>query len=107
MAPVEIEIRCSDGKEHRQRLEARSTGISGLRPVAWDQVITREYETWNREHFIFDTNRPNGSPIPRTDLEAATANDETIEGEPSSSSCLNSQDPASSLKLRTSVFLEP
>ena len=52
---VEIKIRCSDDKEHRQRLETRSMDISGWQPVTWNQVLTREYEPWNRQHFILDS----------------------------------------------------
>lgn len=52
---VEIEIKCSDYAEHRHRLETRSMDIARLQPVTWDQVITREYEPWNREHLLIDT----------------------------------------------------
>ncbi len=55
MTAVEIEIRCSDYAEHRHRLETRSMDIAGLQPVTWGQVITREYEPWNREHLLIDT----------------------------------------------------
>ena len=51
---LEIEFICSDRKLHRQRLEARLSDIAGLR-VTWEEVISREYEPWNREHIVIDT----------------------------------------------------
>jgi predicted kinase len=51
---LEIEFTCSDPKLHRQRLEARPSDIAGLR-VTWEEVISREYEPWNREHIVIDT----------------------------------------------------
>jgi predicted kinase len=51
---LEIEFTCSDPKLHRQRLEARPSDTAGLR-VTWEEVISREYEPWNREHIVVDT----------------------------------------------------
>jgi predicted kinase len=51
---LEIEVTCSDAKLHRQRLEARPPDIAGLR-VTWEEVMSREYEPWNREHIVLDT----------------------------------------------------
>ena len=52
---VEIEVKCSDPNEHRRRVETRATDISGLRLPTWQEVISREYHTWDREHFVIDT----------------------------------------------------
>jgi hypothetical protein len=52
---VEIEVICSDPSEHRRRVETRSTDIRGLRLPAWEEVISREYHAWDREHFVIDT----------------------------------------------------
>jgi predicted kinase len=52
---IEIEVTCSDAKEHRQRVEERTTDISGLRPPTWQEVISRDYESWNRERMVIDT----------------------------------------------------
>ena len=52
---VEIEIQCSDEKQHKQRLKTRETNIPGQSLVTWDQVLAPEYENWTREHFIIDT----------------------------------------------------
>ncbi len=52
---VEVELVCSDATEHRRRIEARPADAPGLKPLAWLDVVSRSYETWNREHTIIDT----------------------------------------------------
>ena len=52
---MEIEVVCSDSREHRARVETRKPDISGLRPPNWEQVISREYHPWDREHIVIDT----------------------------------------------------
>ena len=52
---VEVEVICSDPQLHRQRVETRSGDIRGLKLPTWDQVISREYEPWDREHIVIDT----------------------------------------------------
>jgi predicted kinase len=52
---AEVELRCSDLQEHRQRVEARVADISGLRLPTWQDVLSREYEPWNRKHIEVDT----------------------------------------------------
>ena len=52
---IEIEITCSDPAEHRQRVETRVSDIAGLQPPTWEEVITRNYELWNRKHLVIDT----------------------------------------------------
>ena len=54
---VEVEIICSDPQQHRQRVENRVSDISGLTLPSWDEVISREYEPWQREHIVIDTAR--------------------------------------------------
>jgi predicted kinase len=51
---VEIELVCSDLSLHRQRVESRSTDISGLKLPTWDEVVSRHYEPWDREHLVLD-----------------------------------------------------
>jgi predicted kinase len=55
VAAIEIEVTCSDVSEHRRRVEARSTDISGFSPLTWQEVVSRNYEPWNREHIVIDT----------------------------------------------------
>ena len=52
---IEIEVICSDSREHRSRVERRLRDISGLRLPTWEEVISREYHAWNREHIAIDT----------------------------------------------------
>jgi len=55
VSALEIEVKCSDPSEHRRRVEARTTDISGLRLPSWDEVVSREYHPWNHEHLVIDT----------------------------------------------------
>jgi predicted kinase len=52
---VEVEIVCSDPQQHRQRVENRVPDIAGLKLPTWDEVVSREYESWQREHVVIDT----------------------------------------------------
>ena len=49
---VEIEVVCSDGRQHRQRVESRSTDIPGLVLPTWQQVLDRHYEPWKNAHVV-------------------------------------------------------
>jgi len=55
VSAVEIEIKCSDLNEHRRRVETRAAERSGLRPLTWSEVVSREYHVWDREHVVIDT----------------------------------------------------
>ena len=52
---LEIEIFCSDKKQHRYRVENRISDIPGLIAPAWEEVQSRQYEPWGREHLQLDT----------------------------------------------------
>ena len=52
---AEVEIICSDLLQHRQRVETRQSDINGLRLPTWEEVISREYEPWDRQHIVIDT----------------------------------------------------
>jgi predicted kinase len=52
---VEVEIVCSNPEEHRNRVEKRVSDIAGLRLPTWNEVASREYEPWQREHIVIDT----------------------------------------------------
>ena len=52
---VEIEVQCSDLREHQRRVEIRITDIPGLRLPTWQEVLAREYDPWDREHLVVDT----------------------------------------------------
>jgi predicted kinase len=55
VSAIEIEITCSDATEHRQRVEKRVSDIAGLCPPTWQEVVSRDYESWNRERLVIDT----------------------------------------------------
>lgn len=55
IAYLEIETICSDMTQHRERVERRVPDIPGLVPPDWRSVITREYDPWDREHLVLDT----------------------------------------------------
>lgn len=52
---AEIEVVCSDEYEHRRRIASRVTDIPGLALPTWDDVKTRQYDVWDRDHIIIDT----------------------------------------------------
>lgn len=52
---IEVEVKCSDAAEHRRRVEERVTDIPGLALPSWDQVASREYHPWVRDHIVIDT----------------------------------------------------
>ena len=52
---VEVEIVCSDPREHRRRVESRASDIPGLTLPTWQDVVERDYRPWNRERTAVDT----------------------------------------------------
>ena len=55
VSAVEIEVTCSDANEHQRRAETRITDIPGLRLPTWKEVVSREYDSWDRDHLVVDT----------------------------------------------------
>jgi hypothetical protein len=55
LKPIEVEVTCSDPAQHRNRVETRSADIKGLRLPTWQEVVSREYEPWERNHVVIDT----------------------------------------------------
>src|SRR5918911_1517646 len=54
-AIVEVEVVCSDLGEHRRRVLSRVTDVDGLVKPTWDEVLHREYDSWNRPHLVIDS----------------------------------------------------
>lgn len=52
---VEIEVVCSDAREHRHRIETRAVEIPGFVLPTWEQVRKRQYDVWDRDHIVIDT----------------------------------------------------
>lgn len=49
---VEIEIVCSDRRQHRLRIESRVTDIPGLVLPTWQRVMDRHYEPWTTAQVV-------------------------------------------------------
>lgn len=52
---VNIEVCCSDKAEHQRRIESRVSSVPGLKPPTWNDVLSREYESWNESRLEIDT----------------------------------------------------
>jgi predicted kinase len=52
---VEVEVICSDAVEHRRRVETRVTDVAALKLPSWPEVVSRQYDPWNRERIVLDT----------------------------------------------------
>ncbi len=52
---VNIEVVCSDKKEHKKRVETRKPEVKGLNLPTWEEVCNREYQSWDSEKIIIDT----------------------------------------------------
>ena len=52
---VDIEIVCSDRAEHRGRVESRLDNLPADSGPTWNDVVTRDYRPWDREHIVIDT----------------------------------------------------
>ena len=55
VSAIEIEVVCSDAREHQRRVENRATDIPGLIPPTWQEVVSRDYQPWDRERIVIDT----------------------------------------------------
>ena len=49
---LEVEVVCSDNREHRQRVESRVSDVPGLVLPNWQQVLDRHYEPWKTARVI-------------------------------------------------------
>lgn len=49
---VEVEVVCSDKRQHRQRVESRVSDVRGLVLPTWQQVLDRRYEPWTTAHVV-------------------------------------------------------
>ncbi len=52
---VEVEVICSDELEHRRRVETRVSDIEGHVQPTWQDVVDRDYETWQTQPIVVDT----------------------------------------------------
>jgi predicted kinase len=54
---IDVELVCSDADEHRRRVESRAADIDGHRLPTWQEVVERDYRTWEGERLVIDTAR--------------------------------------------------
>lgn len=52
---VEIEISCSDKKEHLKRVQNRTADIKGHELPTWQEIIDHDYEHWKLKGLHIDT----------------------------------------------------
>ena len=52
---VNIEVVCSDLREHRGRVETRLSTVPGLRLPTWRDVADRQYDDWTVDRVVVDT----------------------------------------------------
>jgi predicted kinase len=57
VAWVNVQVVCSDTREHQRRVERRESDIPGLIPPSWHSVSTHEYEPWDDAPLTLDTAR--------------------------------------------------
>lgn len=55
VALANIQVVCSDAREHQRRVETREGDISGLTPPTWQSVLAHEYEAWDEAPLTIDT----------------------------------------------------
>ena len=54
---IEIELICSDKKEHQDRVEKRVADIEGHKLPTWKEVVDRDYEPWSSASLQIDTSK--------------------------------------------------
>lgn len=52
---VNIEVICSNQDEHKQRAEARITGVKNLKLPTWEEILNRDYHQWSEPRVLIDT----------------------------------------------------
>lgn len=52
---IEVEVICSNKNEHKTRIETRVADIEGHKLPNWQNILDREYDSWERERIIIDT----------------------------------------------------
>jgi predicted kinase len=52
---MEVEVICSDEIEHRRRVETRISDIERHMQPTWQNVVDRDYETWQTQPIVVDT----------------------------------------------------
>ena len=54
---IEVEVVCSDIREHRRRVESRKADISGHILPNWDDIHRYEYQPWSEHRIVIDSSK--------------------------------------------------
>lgn len=52
---INIEVICSDAREHERGVESRLCTVPGLNLPTWEQVVERRCEEWTASRLVLDT----------------------------------------------------
>ena len=52
---VEVEVICSDEREHEHRVATRTTDIAGFTLPSWSSVKAHDYAPWISPRLVVDT----------------------------------------------------
>lgn len=52
---VDVEVVCSDEREHRHRVDSRRADIAGFILPSWSSIKTHEYLAWTTPRLVLDT----------------------------------------------------
>lgn len=52
---LEVEVVCSDEREHRRRVESRVSDVEDLVVPTWAAVVSWHYSRWQEPHLVIDT----------------------------------------------------
>ncbi|UQZ85052.1 Adenylyl-sulfate kinase [Paenibacillus konkukensis] len=52
---MDIEVVCSDEREHKHRIDTRTADIPGFVLPTWEEEKSRQYDMWDRDHIVIDT----------------------------------------------------
>lgn len=52
---INIEIVCSDSREHKTRIENRESDMPGFRLPTWRETQERDYHEWTRDRIVIET----------------------------------------------------
>lgn len=52
---LDVEVICSDHREHRRRVETRQVDVPGLQAPSWQSVLDHDYQAWAESPLRLDS----------------------------------------------------
>lgn len=52
---LDVEVICSDPREHRRRVETRQVDVPGLQAPSWQSVLDHDYQAWAESPLRLDS----------------------------------------------------